>query len=228
MTFAPNPYSTTGYYVSNGPYFPLPYAVTNPASVAAISTGGAFAMSDQTSSSGVGAVAWPDGGIPGRAIEIALDPGKAFTFLQGVLMGVPGETGGILQDVMIGQNKPLMGYISVRVCTQTATLMGMQKFAPSVMIEIVGYRSPEADILMDTIQEVVLSMNANAGLNAMLHWGLENDQMAASDLLNTPVNQPIAAGASLTKLQAFQQVRKYFLQSHRPVFDNIFTKRLEI
>ncbi len=34
----------------------------------------------------VGAIGWPDTGMPGRALEIALDPTNAFTFLQTVLL----------------------------------------------------------------------------------------------------------------------------------------------
>jgi hypothetical protein len=101
------------------------------------------------------------------------------------------------------------------------------------MIEIVGYRSPEADILMDQIQTAAITfMEQNPG-SAMLHWGLENDQLTADDLLNTPLNNPISTGASLTNLQAFQAVRQYIRHGlvpspngHDPIFDNNFTNRL--
>ncbi len=35
--------------------------------------------------------------------------------------------------------------------------MGMQQFSPfSIMIEVVGYRSPEANVVMDLIQQKLL------------------------------------------------------------------------
>jgi hypothetical protein len=227
-------YSMAGYYVTNGPYLPPPYAVSaptaSPSSMAQNTwTGGALAMSDQIgSSNGVGSIGWPAGGLPGRGLEIALDPNKAFTFLQSTLLGVPGQPSGIIQQQMIGQINPLLGYISVRICSPTATLMGMQKFSPSVMVEIVGYRSPQSDSVMNAIQTAVLTHNQSNGLNAMLHWGLENDQLTAANLAFTPFNQPIASGAALTNIQAFQAVRKFFLGSNQPVFDNNFTSRLEL
>jgi hypothetical protein len=173
----------------------------------------------------VGAIGWPSGGIPGRGLEIALDPTKAFTFVQNTIF-----------DDLVANNmlsltnpQPLIGYISIRVVPKTTTVMGMQQYSPySVMVEIVGYRSPESDNLMDAIQAAVLSANANQGLNAMLHWGLENDQMEASDLLNTPLNALLKPGSTLTKIQAFQAVRKFFINTNDPCFDNNFTERLGI
>ena len=181
------------------------------------------ANSDRTDISyKVGATGWPDGGIPGRGLEIALDPTKAFSFLQKVLLD------DILKNTMVGENKPLIGYISIRVCHQTSTLMGMQQFSPfSVMIEIVGYRSPESNALMDLIQKRALSLNSSSPLQALLHWGLENDQMSASDLLHTPLNQPIRSG-SLTRLAAFKAIRQFLMNGNPPCFDNNFVTRLAL
>ena len=102
----------------------------------------------------------------------------------------------------------------------------MQQYTPySVMIEIVGYRSPESNVLMDLIQQRVQQLNQN-GLNAMLHWGLENDQLTSADLLNTPLNSPIHAGSAITKIAAFSMVRKFFQGQMRfNPFDNNFTNR---
>ena len=169
----------------------------------------------------VGAIGWPNSGIPGRGLEIALDPSKAFSFLQNILFN------DILKNNMVGQNKPLIGYISIRVCPTTSTLMGMQQFSPfSVMIEIVGYRSPESDVLMDTIQQRVLALNSKNGLGALLHWGLENNQMTTVDLMNTPLNNPVHPGSQLTKIGTFKAIRQLFLNQHLPCFDNNFTRRL--
>ena len=82
----------------------------------------------------VGATGWPDWG-PDRGIEIAMPGEQAFTFLQNVLFD------DLLPNLTARGNKPLVGYISIRVCPPTSTLMGMQQFSRySVMLEVVGYR----------------------------------------------------------------------------------------
>src|SRR4029077_14744986 len=122
------------------------------------------------------AFGWPTDGVPGRGIEIAMHPEHAFTFLQNVLLD------DVLTNTMINGNKPLIGYISVRICPTTRTLMGMQQFTHySVMIEVVGYRSPEANAVMNLIQYKVLHPKLE-NIYAMLHWGLENDQLTGADL----------------------------------------------
>ena len=66
-----------------------------------------------------------------------LSPQNAFTFLQTVLID------DVLANPVTASNWPFLGYISIRVCPQTNTLMGMQQYGPySVMIEVVAYRSP--------------------------------------------------------------------------------------
>ena len=171
----------------------------------------------------VGAIGWPDGGLPGRGLEIALDPTVAFTFLQTVLLD------DIVQNTMVGENKPLIGYISIRVCPPTATFMGMQQFSPfSIMIEVVGYRSPEANLVMDRIQQRVLELNASGDLRAMLHWGLENQMMSAGDLANTPLQDVIRPTSPFTRLEAFKAVRKYLVDGKPRVFDNNFVRRLQL
>jgi hypothetical protein len=171
----------------------------------------------------VGAIGWPDTGIPGRGLEIALPPETAFTFLQKVLFD------DVLTNTMVNGNKPLIGYISVRICPPTKTLMGMQQFSPfSVMIEVVGYRSPESNPLMDLIQQKVLDPSLSQ-VNAMLHWGLENDQMTGADLARMPVNQSLHPGSALTRLSAFKQIRQLLTHGHAPSpFDNNFVIRLNL
>ena len=168
----------------------------------------------------LGAIGWPDSGVPGRGLEIALDPTNAFTFLQTVLFD------DILVNSIEKQNNPLIGYISVRVCPPTTTLMGMQQYSPqSVTIEVVAYRSPEANFVMDRIQQSALTFSG-PGPKPMLHWGLENDMVTASFLATTPLGQPYKAG--MTKLDAFRAVRKFLLKAHPPVFDNVFSMRMGI
>lgn len=166
----------------------------------------------------IGAIGWPDTGVPGRGLEIALDQTNAFTFLQTVLFD------DIIATTMLNQVKPLVGYISIRVCPPTTTLLGMQQYSPhSVMIEVVGYRSPEANAVMDLIQQRALAFTG-PGPRPILHWGLENGQMDAAHLALTPLGQPYKG--SFTRLSAFSAIRKFLRQSHPPVFDNAFSKRM--
>ena len=119
---------------------------------------------------------------------------------------------------------PLIGYISIRVCPPTKTLMGMQQYSPySVMIEVVGYRSPEANILMDMIQSGALNFST-AGPKPLLHWGLENDQLSGAYLTSTPLGEPFKA--NFTRLTAFTKIREFLMKGHPAVFDNNFTSRL--
>jgi hypothetical protein len=170
---------------------------------------------------------WPTNGVPGRGLEIALPQERAFTFLQKVLFD------DVLATTMTGGNKPLIGYISVRICPPTQTLMGMQQFAPySVMIEVVGYRSPEANVVMDLIQQKALDPHSTSPdgkhVNAMLHWGLENDQMTKDDLLKMPIGgTKLLKSAGFTRLTAFLRVRQLLIDGHAPSrFENNFVRRL--
>ena len=108
--------------------------------------------------------------------------------------------------------------------------MGMQQFSPhSVMIEVVGYRSPEANAVMDAIQQKALNPDLRS-LDLMLHWGLENDKMGPDDLPRMPVNQqPAHPGSPFTRLSAFKQVRQLLIHGHAPSpFDNNFVNRLNL
>ncbi len=159
---------------------------------------------------------WPANGFPGRGLEIALPRETAFTFLQTVLFDQ------VLTNTIQAGNMPLIGYISVRVCPQTNTLMGMQQFSPySIMIEVVGYRSPEANFVMNQIQQLALQAQ-----NVMLHWGLENDQVTAANLAMMPVSNPLS-GTSETRLSAFQKVRQ-LLSGGNTNFENNFVNRLNL
>jgi hypothetical protein len=170
----------------------------------------------------VGAVGWPSSGVPGRGLEIALPRETAFTFLQTVLFD------DVLTNTMVKGNKPLIGYISIRVTPQTKTLMGMQQFSPhSVMVEVVAYRSPEANVVMDDIQQKALNPDLRR-LDLMLHWGLENDQLTGADLARMPVNQPLRPGSPFTRLSAFKEIRKLLINGNSPVFDNNFVTRLSL
>ena len=166
----------------------------------------------------IGAIGWPNTGVPGRGLEIALDPSYAFTFLQKE----------VFDGVFDGRfsNTPFFGYISVRVCPQTKTMLGMQQYAPySVMIEVVSYRSPEANEVMDEIQQRALAFNGQGPQpRCILHWGLENTWENAKHLAASPLGQTYKFG--LTRLDAFRAVRKYIQGKNVQVFDNYFSKRM--
>ncbi len=168
-----------------------------------------------------GAIGWPERGTPGRALEIALDPTNAFTFVQTVLFDDVRRT---FMSEVSQPLKPLIGYIAIRVCQTTKTLLGMQQYSPfSVMVEVAGYRTPEADDVMDQIQAKALTF-ATAGPKPLLHWGLENDQLTRAYLNTTPLGELYKR--DLTRLQAFTAIRNFLKKGHPPVFDNNFSTRL--
>jgi hypothetical protein len=85
----------------------------------------------------VGAMGFPAGGVMGAGIEIALAPSDAMGFLQTEFL-----------DLMVAF-EPFFGYVSIRLCSRTATHLGVQQFgdadnACSVMIEIVSYATEGA------------------------------------------------------------------------------------
>jgi hypothetical protein len=168
----------------------------------------------------VGAIGWPASGLPGRGLEIALSHENAFTFLQQVLFD------DVLANDVIGANRPLIGYISIRVCPKTNTLMGMQQYGPhSVMIEVVAYQSPEANHVMDSIQKKAITWQG-PGPKPLLHWGLENNMVDHAYLLGTPLGEPYKAGMS--RLEVFRKIRNFLRHGNVPVFDNAFSARIGV
>jgi hypothetical protein len=168
----------------------------------------------------VGAIGWPVSGLPGRGLEIALSQDNAFTFLQQVLFD------DVLANDVTGQNRPLLGYISIRVCRKTNTLMGMQQYGPhSVMIEVVAYRSPEANQVMDAIQKKAITWQG-PGPKPLLHWGLENNMVDHAYLLGTPLGELYKA--NMSRLQVFSKIRNFLRNGNVPVFDNAFSARIGV
>jgi len=83
----------------------------------------------------VGATGFPASGIMGTGLEIALAPADAFGFLMREILD------------KIDAYSPFFGYVSIRVCSMTNTLMGMQQFGDaknpySVMIEVMAFATP--------------------------------------------------------------------------------------
>jgi hypothetical protein len=168
----------------------------------------------------VGALGFPASGIMGTALEIALAPADAFGFLMTEILD------------KIDTARPFFGYVSIRITTPTKTLMGMQQFGDpinphSVMIEIVAFASPNSLQFMQDLQVRTLD-RISKGLDAMLHWGLENDRANGGHLRATmALRRPTSSGVS--KLDTFKAVRGV-LRAASPaqtsVFDNAFTSRL--
>lgn len=63
----------------------------------------------------------------------------------------------------------------------------MQQFDPSVMVEVVAFGSTRGRNFIADLQRRTVDKIRSGGLNAMLHWGLEND------LLDAPALEAIAA-----------------------------------
>jgi len=165
----------------------------------------------------VGAIGWTDDGLPGKGFEIALPPELAFSFLQTE----------IIDRLALPAAPPLLGYVSVRVCPQTKTLMGMQQFGNfSVMIEPVGFRTPETAGLFKAIQDALADWNNRFNAGGMLHWGLENDALDRERFEQSAVTGRYRDEIPVSKLVAFKAIRAMFLKRHPPVFDNYFVKRL--
>jgi len=180
--------------------------------------------SDKTGVS-VGALGFPEGGAMGTAIEIALSPASAFGFLQTEILDYA--------DLNMDKNVPFFGYVSIRLCSMTKSLMGMQQFGDaanpcSVMIEVVGYGNPESRKFIQDLQKRTLDRIEAGTLDAMLHWGLENEQLTARHLRKTKALQK-KTSSGMSKLSTFKAARSWLhaaAQSAFRVFDNTFTERL--
>jgi hypothetical protein len=165
----------------------------------------------------VGAIGWTDEGLPGKGFEIALPPDMAFSFLQAE----------IIDRLALPETAPLLGYVSVRVCPQTQTLMGMQQFGDfSVMIEPVGFRTPESAGLFRKMLDALSDWNNRFHAGGMLHWGLENDTLDRERFEQSAVTGRYRDEIPVSKLVAFKAIKAMFLKLHPPVFDNYFVKRL--
>lgn len=169
----------------------------------------------------VGAIGWTDEGLPGKGCEIALPPNEAFSFLQVEILERLARTSPPMPTPV------LLGYVSIRVCPQTQTLMGMQQFGDfSVMIEPVGFRTPESLRLFQLIFSALAGWNARFFSGGMLHWGLENDALTRDRFENSAVTRPYRTGSPFSKLVVFKAIKKMLQGDHSPVFDNWFVKRL--
>ena len=157
----------------------------------------------------------------GTALEIALAPADAFSFLQTEILDKVDAAG------------PFFGYVSIRVCRQTKTLMGMQQFGDptrpySVMIEIVAFGTPNSIAFLQDLQVRTMARIAN-GLDAMLHWGLENDRVTGDHLRKTMGLRRQSAHPDMSRLDTFKAVRgvvRAVSDAPFTAFDNAFTARM--
>ncbi len=169
----------------------------------------------------VGALGFPGSGVMGAALEIALAPADAFGFIQTQILD------------KVDPMKPFLGYISVRLCSPTETLLGMQQFSDaahncSVMIEVVGFGNDDGRKFVGDLQMRTVDLIRLSGLEAMLHWGLENEQFDRFHLHGLMALQR-PAGSGMNKLDTFKAVRALIrAESPTPstVFNNNFTTRL--
>lgn len=178
----------------------------------------------------VGAIGFPKDGLVGAGLEVAMPASSAFNFIQTEIL-----------DRMIPQN-PFFGYISIRVCPPTNTLLGMPQWNPSVMIEVVSFGDAWGRIFMTTLQTRIVSQILSGTLDAMLHWGLENDQLTGQALRTIPaMKRPTPGlaedeanpGVQLDRVAAFKMIRDQIRSANGSnpstlfrAFDNAFTTRL--
>lgn len=165
----------------------------------------------------VGAIGWPQTGLPGRGFEVAVSPSIAFTYVNDLLN---------LIDEKAALNKVFLGYISIRLCPNTRTLMGMQQFSPySVMVEIVAHRTPEANEIFDSLIDFTKDYSHfRNGEYPPFHWGLETEKIDRAYLENTPFGNIYKNG--LTRLAVFNLVKERLRNGHPPLFDNTFVARM--
>lgn len=123
---------------------------------------------------------------------------------------------------------PFFGYVSVRICPQTTSLMGMPQWNQSVMIEVVSFGDSWGRTFLTILQTNIIAGILNGTLDATLHWGLENAQLTASVLRKIPaMNTPFDRVARFKHIR--DSVRDAFgvnSSSLFPAFDNAFTARL--
>ena len=178
----------------------------------------------------VGSIGFPSDGLVGAGLEVAMPASSAFNFIQTEIL-----------DRMIPQN-PFFGYVSIRVCPATSTLLGMAQWNPSVMIEVVSFGDPWGRTFLAILQTRIISQILGGTLDAMLHWGLENDQLNGTALRLIPAMRPPTPGAAeneanpgvpLDRVAAFKMIRDQIRSANGSnpsalfrAFDSAFTARL--
>lgn len=179
----------------------------------------------------VGAIGFPNQGLVGAGLEVAMPEAMALNFIQTEILD------------RMSRQMPFFGYVSVRICPKTNALLGMPQWDKSVMIEIVSFGDPWGRTFITTLQTRIVSQILSGALDATLHWGLENDQLTAAHLARIPAfatptpglatDPTNPAGAPINRIQAFKQIRDAIRAAGGTnpsalfrAFDNAFTARL--
>ena len=178
----------------------------------------------------VGRVGFPDQGLVGAGLEVAMSEKDAFPFIQTEILD--------RMDPLI----PFFGYVSVRVCPKTNALLGMPQWDKSVMIEVVSFGDSWGRNFMAGLQTRIVTKIRSGSLDAMLHWGLENEQLGESHLMSIPAmrkptpgraEDPAIPNVPLDRISAFKQIRDAIRAAGGsnpsnlfPAFNNAFTARL--
>ena len=176
----------------------------------------------------VGAVGFPSDGLVGAGLEVAMPATSAFNFIQTEIL-----------DAM-SPSLPFFGYVSIRVCPPTSALVGMPQWNLSVMIEVVSFGDTWGRLFMMNLQMRIISQILTGKLDAMLHWGLENDQLTGPALrairamqVPTTVHDESKPGVVLNRVDAFKMIREQIHSANGAnsstafrAFDNAFTTRL--
>jgi hypothetical protein len=96
------------------------------------------------------------------------------------------------------------------------------------MIEVVAFATPNSIQFLRDLQVRTMALVAN-GLDAMLHWGLENDRVTGDHLRKTRGLRRPSAHPDMSRLDTFKAVRGLVrAASAAPftAFDNAFTARM--
>ncbi len=178
----------------------------------------------------VGSVGFPNDGLLGAGLEVAMPISSAFPFIQREIL-----------DRMIPQ-MPFFGYVSIRICPKTNALLGMPQWDKSVMIEVVSFGDPWGRLFMLTLQTRIVAAILSGTLDATLHWGLENEQLASAQFRAIPAFTKPTPGlaqddsngnAPLNRIEAFKRIRTLLRDEGKGnpagifrAFDNAFSTRL--
>jgi hypothetical protein len=95
------------------------------------------------------------------------------------------------------------------------------------MVEVVAFANDDARSFMASLQKRCAA-RIKSGLDAILHWGLENEEIKADHLLATKALSE-SSRSGMSRLSTFKAVRALLHQaspSSFKIFDSAFTERL--
>jgi hypothetical protein len=164
-------------------------------------------------------------GIASRSIEVAFaSPSAAIGFTNAILAEL--KTRGNIGDEHNIKRVYVGGYVSLRICTKTSALLGIERFSPNTFIVeyamLSGSDSKYTGGTSHSYEDRILDFMEflqfkGISMGGILHWGQTN-----SLLTNTILS--VQFGANLTK---FITTRNSHFHA-TTTFDNTFTRRLNI